>query len=119
MAIRNLLAIFTILLVSSKSFGAQATFVAGVEKILLDDDLYSGCMAKLSVSPADELAGCGNNWVVLDCDRSLGGTATQASQKLSAMQLAMVTSTNVTVRITDSAIANSYCKAVRVDNFAP
>lgn len=91
-------------------------FNASVDKILLDQGEFGGCMARLSVNPAT-VAGvtCKNNWVSMGCTGEFVAKDI-ASRFLAGAQLALVTGTNASFKITDDSTYNNYCTVVRIDN---
>lgn len=102
--------------VSLTSFAAEETFPTNVERVLVDDSRYAGCMILLSDDPQQFLPDCGQFWVTLDCLNMFPESAEGISQnKLSQAQLALVSGREITVRVTDRRIANGYCFAQRVD----
>lgn len=102
----------------------SALFSAGIEKILLDKANYGQCMAKLSVDP-NSYPGPGGTvckpfFVSFGCDGVYINRGT-ANTMLGAAQLAMVTQTQVDIRVTDATVYNAtdgvgYCLAQRIDN---
>jgi len=95
---------------------ATATFTAGVTQVLIDDNNFAGCMARLTVDVGGQLAGCSGRFVTLDCTGELGSSNSIASAKLGAAQLALVTDTTVRVTVDNTRVANRYCLARRIDN---
>ena len=114
----RVLAAMLILFVSTSSLGATYRVDTNVTGVLLEDDVYGGCMAKLAVSPSSETANCGANWVVFDCDGTRDDTSGKslAAQKLSAAQLAYVTRGLVRVVFDDQRKINGFCYAQRIEN---
>ena len=100
----------------AKIMAATATFTAGVTQVLIDDQNYAGCMARLTENVGNQLAGCNGLFVTLDCTGELGSSKSIASAKLGAVQLAMVTDTVVRVTVDNTRLANNYCIARRIDN---
>ena len=112
------------------SVGNAATDVQGadyaiwdavVEKILLDDVKYGGCLAYLDRGPNDLGLSCGSavKAVTFDCLNTRGTTSkNQANQRLAAAQLALVTGNAVRLRATDAGgQPNGYCYSERIDNY--
>ena len=87
-----------------------------VTRITTDASSYAGCLARITVNPADSLAACGDNHVTMGCDGTLGVSKSTAAQLFSAMQLALVTGNQMRIRVDDSKIANGFCMATRIDN---
>ena len=95
---------------------AESTFNAEVQRVLVDDQRYAGCMVQLSVDPQQTLPSCGRYWATLDCLKEFPESAGSiTSNKLAQAQLALVTGRAVTMRVTDTRIANGYCFAERID----
>lgn len=94
----------------------NATFDAEVNRVLIDDANYSGCMVSLTTDPQSKLPGCGAQWVTLDCLKAFPeSSGSIATNKLSQAQLALITGRSVRVRVTDTRKANGYCFAQRID----
>lgn len=89
-----------------------------VTGLLIEDDVYGGCMAKLAVNPATQTANCGGNWVTFDCISTRTDTASksEAANKLAAAQLAYVTRGLVRVVFDDQRKINGFCYAQRIEN---
>lgn len=101
---------------SASAMSASSTFVSKVERVLLDDSDFAGCMVLLRPFPASELPNCAANWATLDCLKEFPeSTGSIASNKLAQAQLALVTGRSVKMRVTDTRIANGYCFAHRID----
>lgn len=101
---------------STSAMSAESTFSAEVERVLVDDSRFAGCMVMLSTDPAATLPNCGRFWATLDCLKEFPeSSGSIASNKLAQAQLALVTGRSVTMRVTDTRIANGYCFAERID----
>lgn len=101
---------------STSAMSAESTFSAEVERVLVDDSRFAGCMVMLSTDPAATLPNCGRYWATLDCLKEFPeSSGSIASNKLAQAQLALVTGRSVTMRVTDTRIANGYCFAERID----
>ena len=101
---------------SSNVYADNATFDADVNRVLIDDSNYSGCMVSLTTDPQSKLPSCGAEWVTLDCLKAFPeSSGSIATNKLSQAQLALVTGRSVRVRVTDTRKANGYCFAQRID----
>ena len=104
------------MVVSTSALSASSTFISKVERVLLDDSDFAGCMVLLRPFPASELPNCAPNWATLDCLKLFPeSTGSIASNKLAQAQLALVTGRTVKLRVTDTRIANGYCFAQRID----
>ena len=93
-----------------------------ISKVLLDSSDFGGCMALLGEGPASRGLTCtengrpASNYVSMDCDGNYG-TKSAAANLLSAAQLALVTGTVVTVRVSALKLYNDkYCVVERIDN---
>ena len=103
-------------LASAGCIAAEETFGSSVERVLVDDSRFAGCMIQLSNDPQKFLPACERFWVTLDCLNLFPESAEGIAQnKLSQAQLALVSGRKVTVRVTDRRVANGYCFAQRVD----
>ena len=101
---------------SSNVYAEEAMIDAEVNRILIDDSNYSGCMVSLTTDPQSKLPSCGAEWVTLDCLKAFPESAGSiATNKLSQAQLALVTGRSVRLRVTDTRKANGYCFAQRID----
>lgn len=107
---------FAALFISANLVAAEATFPTTVQRVLVDDSRYAGCMVLLEDDPAQRIPTCGQFWVTLDCLNLFPESVDGISQvKLSQAQLALVSGRGVTVRVTDRRVANGYCFAQRFD----
>lgn len=105
-----------VMVLSTSTMSAESTFSAEVQRVLVDDSRFAGCMVLLSTDPADTLPNCGRYWATLDCLQEFPeSTGSIASNKLAQAQLALVTGRSVTMRVTDTRMANGYCFAERID----
>ena len=100
---------------SHPAFAGVATWKANVKEVMIDSTLYGGCMAKLSVGPADKgLATCNNDWVSMDCFGNFYSKGDSAN-KLSSAQLAYATGKPIRLRVRDTYTYNvSYCVVERM-----
>jgi hypothetical protein len=72
-------------------------------------------MALTSPGPQSTGLACGINFVSFDCTGDFASRS-QAQQKLSAAQLALVTGKQVRLVVDDSQTHNGYCFVRRIDN---
>ena len=108
--------IAALLAASSSAYSADITFSTVVERVLVDDARYAGCMVLLEANFQYDLPNCGARWATLDCLKEFPeSSGSIASNKLAQAQLALVTGRSVTVRVTDTRMANGYCFAQRID----
>lgn len=112
----NAVLLSALMTMSVSVIAENATFDAEVNRVLIDDSNYSGCMVSLSTDPQSKVANCGAEWVTLDCLKNFPeSSGSIATNKLSQAQLALVTGRSVRVRVTDTRKANGYCFAQRID----
>ncbi|MDB2379784.1 hypothetical protein N9W12_02755 [Luminiphilus sp.] len=96
--------------------GANYTFSSTVERVLVDDEKFAGCMVLLTDNFQGQLPNCGARWATMDCLKEFPeSSGSIASNKLAQAQLALVTGRSVTMRVTDTRMANGYCFAQRID----
>ncbi len=102
-------------LASPLALAASASVVANVTRVLLiANDNYGGCMARISVDPQSVLPACASGWVTFSCT----GTFTdpvRAYRMLDQAQLALAADKKVWVQILDTSTHNGYCFANRID----
>ena len=110
-------------LVVGASVSANAvteSWKATVVRTSLDANLYGGCIAVVSPGPETQgLPSCTAGFVTMDCEGLQGGSKQFGQNSLGAMQLALVTNTQVKIFVTDTGKINTVCRVKRVDNFAP
>lgn len=110
----------TIFFILGASFatGALREYTGTVNRILVDEGYYGGCMAEMIPSIRDQGINCGT-WVSFDCNGTYGSKS-DGRNMLSSAQLALVTGTQIFLVLdTNKKFQELYCKAVRVDNLAP
>ena len=96
---------------------ANHYWTAKVTSILVDDSQYGGCMALLEPGPnAQGQINCGAPFASMSCDGTFNSKS-DAANKLSALQLAMITDTVVGVRVDDArkVPGTEFCFVMRVD----
>lgn len=103
------------ILISGFASAVEGDVTGRVLKILTDESDFSECMAFLSVPIANSGANCAGSWVSVGCSGAFGSKS-NATSRLSALQLAYVTGTDVRVFVDDTRKANGSCYATRVDN---
>jgi hypothetical protein len=99
---------------SSSAFAARAAFNADVVRVLSDSENYGGCMALLSVRPADRGLDCWGSWVTFSCSGDFSDRAS-AIRKFEMAQVALLTDNQIFVVVDDTKKHNNYCFAPRVD----
>lgn len=82
--------------------------------LVMSDDTYGGCMARLSENPRAILPACGGFWVNFDC-AGVSTDPVRAYRMLDQAQLAKATGKAVRVSFSDDLIQNGYCTATRID----
>ena len=108
--------IAALLAASGSVYAADYTFSSEVERVLVDDAKFAGCMVLLADNFQGQLPNCGARWATMDCLKEFPeSSGSIASNKLAQAQLALVTGRSVTVRVTDTRMANGYCFAQRID----
>ena len=114
---RAMLAVGAFLALSiPEAFSVESRIDGTVQRILVHDTEFGGCMALMSVDPQTKIAACDANWLTFDCLAAFpGSTKAGGAAKLSQAQLALVSGNTVQVRFTDSYRANGYCFANRID----
>ena len=108
-------------LISSGAHAATALVTTEVDRVLIDDTNYAGCLVYVTAKLSDTLANCPGKYLTLDCSGELGTSKSLSSAKLTAAYLALVTSKRVIITIDDSRKANNYClaKYFEVTDYAP
>ena len=110
-----LLSMFVALVISSPTFAATANVVTQVERVLIDDTDYAGCLVYVTATLSDTLAGCPGKYLTMDCSGELGTSKSVSAQKLGNAQLALVTGNTVVINMDDSRKANNYCMVKYID----
>lgn len=88
---------------------------AKVSRILISsDETWGGCMAALSVDPAQFLPECLGGWVSFSCSGDFTDP-TRAYRMLDQAQLAFATGKSVMVTFEDNRMHNGYCFVQRID----
>lgn len=107
-------------LASGPVVAGWANVWTNVEAVLINsdmdgngDEIYGGCMAKLSVPPSSKLPGCQGDWVTLSCSGDFADPV-RAYRMVDQLQLALVANRKVSVHFDDSRKHNGYCYAYRV-----
>ena len=97
------------------AFGETAYWNANVERTLIDDENFGGCMALVLPWPSDTGLECPPNWVTFSCSGDYT-TVEMGNRMFQAAQLALMTRTKVLVQVDDTKKHNGYCYARRIDN---
>lgn len=82
-----------------------------IEKLIVSEDRFGGCMAMLSKDIATAVPGCPDKWLTFACDGSLNNSIGRAMQKWEIAQLAYALSKNVLVQADSNRTVNGYCFA--------
>lgn len=113
---KQVLASCVLMITSINAFSDTSTFIGTIERVLIDDVYYGGCMIQVSESISSKLPACNEGWVSLDCRSAFPETTKSiAAHKLSQAQLALVADKTVYLEVTDTRKANGYCLATRID----
>ena len=91
----------------------KAAFVTKVESILVSEDLFGECMARLADSPSVALPLCKPDWVSFSCGGPFADELTSA-RMFDVAQVALLTNRDVKVHVDDMKQQNGYCFAERV-----
>ena len=92
----------------------EATIATKVNRILIQDGVYGGCMITPSVSLTDKGLDCPNSFVSLDCDGVTGTSKATGARMLDQATLAKVTGGRLLLRISDEVKINGFCAAVQL-----
>ena len=115
-SIREITGAVILIAASSGALAATATITTSVDRIVLHDTDFGGCMVKVSANITGPLPACSGGWVTLDCLAAFpDSTRSMAQNKLTTAQLAFATGKNVILYVTDKRKANGFCYATRVD----
>jgi hypothetical protein len=87
-----------------------------INKVLVQEGLYGGCMIQIDQNIADAGLVCpANTWVSLDCEGFYGSKAS-AQRAFDSAQMAFALQKKVTLHVDDGKTHNvSFCVAVRID----
>ena len=97
------------------AFAASASVVANVTRVLvIGNDNFGGCMARLSVDPASVLPLCRSDWVTFSCTGHFTDPV-RAYRMVDQAQLALAADLRAWVQIVDTSQHNGYCMANRID----
>jgi hypothetical protein len=89
---------------------------ATINKVLVQEGLYGGCMIQIDQNIADAGLVCpANTWVSFDCEGFYVSKAS-AQRAFDSAQMAFALQKKVTVHVDDSKTHNvNFCVAVRID----
>lgn len=109
------------MLASVNVYAATAQVTTEVDRVVIDDTFYAGCLVYVPTTLSTILPGCGDYYVTLDCSGELGTSKTLSAAKLNSAYLGLVTGKRVIMVIDDSRKANTYClaKYFEVTDYAP
>ena len=100
---------------TSQVLAASANVTANIDRVLMTaDSTYGGCMALLSVNPADALPGCASGWVSFSCSGDFTDRV-RAYRLVDLAQLALASGKLAQVFFRDDMKHNGYCFADRID----
>jgi hypothetical protein len=112
---KRLIAVLVLLSCAMPTLANIATIKgATIQKTLLQEGSFGGCMISLDKSIKDAGLSCpDSNWVSLDCDGAYSSKAA-AQRMLDSAQLAFVMNKEVFILVDDSKKHNDYCVATRI-----
>ena len=87
---------------------------ATIQKTLIQDNKYGGCMILVDQTIASVGLNCPSRWISLSCDGTFSSKA-NAQNMLDSAQMAFALNKKANVQIDDSKKHNGYCVAVRFD----
>lgn len=94
---------------------ANTAYLKGnIQRTLVQEGKYGGCMIMLDKNIADAGLNCPSNLVSLDCDGAYGSKAS-AQRAFDSAQMAFALDREVSVQVDDSKKHNNYCVGIRVD----
>lgn len=99
-------------LTANAAFAATGTLSnVTIEKLIVSEDRFGGCMAMLSKDIATAVPGCPDKWLTFACDGSLDNSIARAMQKWELAQLSYALGKNVLVQADSNRTVNGYCFA--------
>lgn len=109
----NMMKVMMVALAIGASLNANAVtknWIATVTQVQIDGNFFGGCIAIVSPGPEVQgLNGCNPGFVTMDCQGLLGGERATGQNALAAMQLALVTNTQVKIWVQDNKNINGVC----------
>lgn len=116
MKILNLYLLFICLSLFVSSAARADTAVIGgfVNRMLMSETDYGGCMVLIDQNVQDVLPACRANWVSLSCDGSYL-SSNVSKRLLESVQIAYALNQRAIVYVDDSRRVNGYCLGYRVD----
>lgn len=104
------------LIVSVQASVAQKAWVSNalVQRTLIDNANFGGCMALLDKNIADSGLNCPSRWVTFSCDGTFGSKDI-AFRQLDQAQIAQALNKKVSLYVNDLKKHNGYCYAGRID----
>ena len=112
MTFRSIVAAITLGVASASQAQLVAQDGLSVQRLLVDEDRYGGCMARLT--GFNSPPGCAPSWVTFDCE-GLHGSKEAARRTLEAAQIAFALEKPIYVVVETTETINGYCKAKRID----
>ena len=111
----SLIAGFALAIFSGATSAEIFSITSKVERVLLADGIFGGCMARLNPGPETLTGSCSSNYVTLDCANFFEAGRASSSQKVANAQLALVVGNDVYVKFDNARKTNGYCYAARFD----
>ena len=89
---------------------ADNPMITKIDRILVDPyGGLGGCAIWPQLKPQDELPGCGNNWLTLDCEGELGTTSRESSNLLTTVQMAYALDKALTIYVNPNQTIDGKC----------
>ena len=106
-------ALIVLLTLTASSVSAATGTLSSVtiEKLIVSEDRFGGCMAMLSRDIATAVPSCPDKWVTFACDGSLDNSIARAMQKWEIAQLGYALGKNALIQADSDRTVNGYCFA--------
>lgn len=110
------------ILLSGAAWGAQGlSGLTSITDTLQQDDVYGGCMARISPAPSTittssgaALNCTGDRFVTFDCEGKYGSKS-GGNSRFNTAVAALITERKVQVLVSDTPKINGFCRVVRID----
>lgn len=114
MKIRLSLLAALITLTTLPTYAVNAFVTGKIEKTMISDRFYGGCMILGTAELADAGLDCPSRWITFSCTGEFNEKDV-AARKFDAAQLALATNKTFSALVTDTKKHNGYCFAHRFD----